>query len=154
MLDHFGRGERAKPRRSAIVVAARKPHQEARGEQVASAGGIDDALNRQRMNRISLLTRNDEAALLATGPHTKSHVGAQRVHRRVEVGGLVQAVKLALVGKDQIDSLLADEIEELTAIAINTESVRERERDQPTGAMRDTGGLEKCLLGAGRVPQI
>src|SRR5215471_14244951 len=105
MLDHFGRGERTKLRGSAVVGAARKPDQETRREQVASAGGIDDALDWQRMNRVGLLARDNKAALLAAGHDAQADVGAQRIHGRVEVRRLIETVELALVGKDQVDRL-------------------------------------------------
>ena len=41
MLDDLGRGERAEPRRGAVVGPARKSDQETGGEQVAGAGGVD-----------------------------------------------------------------------------------------------------------------
>ena len=63
-------------------------------------------------------------------------------------------MQLALVGEDQIDGLLANELKKLAAIAVDAEGVRQRERNEPAGAMRDPGRLEECLLGAWRIPQV
>ena len=124
------------------------------GEQVAGAGGIDQPLDRARRHRIGLLAGHDQAALFAAGDHGKPRIVAQRVDRGVEVGGLVEAVQLALVGEDEIDRAGADEIEEFGAIAVDAERVRQRQRDVALGVMRDLGRLEEGLLGVRRVPQI
>src|SRR5262249_49079388 len=55
VLNNLGGCKRTKPRRNAVVVATRKPDHEARRKQVASAGRVDNTLNRQRMDRIGLL---------------------------------------------------------------------------------------------------
>ena len=74
--------------------------------------------------------------------------------RGVEIGGLVQALQLALVGEDEIDRAGAHQVEELVAIAVDAERIRERQRDDAAGAMRDLGRLAERVLRVRRIPQI
>ena len=154
MLDHLGSGQRPQPRRRAIFHAPRQSDQETRGEEIAGAGGIDQPLDRARRNRIGFLAGHDQTSLLAAGDHRKPHIVAQRIDRSVEVGGLVEAVQLALIGEDDIDRAGADEIEEFRAIPADAKRIRQRERDVALGAMGDICRLEEGFLRVRRIPQV
>ena len=103
MLDHLGGGERAEPSAGAVVGAAREPGQKSRREQIAGAGRVDDALDRERRHRLSAVGTGHQAPLLAARHHCDIDIGAQRRDRRIEIRGLVKAVQLGLVGEDEID---------------------------------------------------
>src|SRR6267154_2232161 len=69
MLDHFGGGERAELGGSPVVLIARKPDQEPRGEQIARAGGIDELVDRRRVHDFVAFARHDHAAFFAARHH-------------------------------------------------------------------------------------
>ena len=47
-----------------------------------------------------------------------------------------------------------DQLEELVAVALDAERIRERERDPAVGAVRDLGGAPDGVLRRGRVPEV
>ena len=153
-MDHLGRHQRPEPRRVAIVGAAREPDQKTRGEEVAGAGGVDQALHGARRNSRGFLARYDQTTLFATRDHRKPRVVAQRIERGVEVGGLVQAVQFTLVGENEIDRAGSDEIEEFRAITVDAERIRQGQRDVALGVVRNLRRLEEGLLRVRRIPEI
>src|ERR1043165_3915660 len=103
MLDASRRRERAEPRGGAVVLAAREAHQESGGEQVARNRGVDQPVDRRGLDRLLLRAGDHYAAFLAARHHRELHVIAQRRGGGVEIGGLVQALELALVGEDEVE---------------------------------------------------
>src|SRR5262249_6295271 len=154
MLDHFGGCQRPKPRRVAILGAAREPHQKTRGEQIAGAGSVDHALHGARRNSVGFLARHDQTTPFAARDHRKPRILAQRIERGVEVGGLIQAVQFAFVGENEVDGAGADEIEEFRAITVDAERIRQGQRDVAVGVMRNLRRLEEGLLGVRRIPEV
>src|SRR6185369_5867588 len=112
MLDHFRRRQRAEPRRGAMVLAARMSDQEAGREQIAGAGRIRHFLDWHRRHHLDAVARDDDAALGAARHHCELGVISERLRGRVEIRRLVQRMQLMLVGKEDVDRALADEIEE------------------------------------------
>jgi malate dehydrogenase (oxaloacetate-decarboxylating)(NADP+) len=66
--------------------------------------------------------------LFAACDHGNVHVLTQRLDSGIEIARFVEAFQVRLVRKDQIDRLVADELEEFLAVAIDAEGVRKRER--------------------------
>ena len=121
MLDHFRGSERAEAGGSAVILAVRMPDQESGREQIAGAGDIDHAFDRHRLHRLDRVAGDHHTAFLAARHHRELGVAAQRLHRGVEVGRLIEAVQFMLVGEDDIDGALADEVEKLATIAVDAE---------------------------------
>ena len=63
-------------------------------------------------------------------------------------------MQLALIGEDQVDRAVLHQLDELAAIAIDAERIRQGQRDLAAGVMRDCRGLHKGVLGAFGVPEI
>ena len=109
-----------------MIGAARKPEQEAGGEQVAGAGGVDqlvDRRGRHRFRDLSRVTTTQPFSLRVTAASLASLRSAAT--RRIEIGGLVEAFQLALVGEQKVDGAVADELEEFVAIAADAEGIRQ-----------------------------
>ena len=87
--------KRAEPRGGAMILAARQPDEKARREQITGTGNIGDLLDRLRRYRLDGIARHNHAAFLAARHHRELGLAAQRFHRAVEIGCLVEAVQLA-----------------------------------------------------------
>ena len=74
--------------------------------------------------------------------------------RLVEGRGLVERLDLVAVGKDDVDGARAHQVEELVAVAVDAERIRQRHRHFAPGGMRQLRRLPDRFLGARRVPQI
>ncbi len=135
MLDHFGGGERAHTGGGAVILAVRMSDQESGGEQVAGAGDIDHFFNRHGLHRLDAVAGDHDAAFFAARYHRELGVGAQELHGGIEIGGFVQAVQFALIGEQDIDRALADQIEKLGPKPLDAECVRQSERDAPPVTM-------------------
>src|SRR5262249_50604207 len=72
----------------------------------------------------------------------------------VEIGGLVEAVQLALIGEHEVHGAAADEIEELRAITIDAECVRQSKGDVALGGVGDLRRLEESFLRVRWIPEI
>src|SRR5579859_398210 len=90
VLDDFGGSERAQPPGILVAKAARKAKQEACREQIASAGGIDQSLDREGRYGLDLFLRGDDASVLASRDRREANVAAQLLQRGVEVRRLIQ----------------------------------------------------------------
>ena len=99
--------------------------QEAGGEQVAGAGRIHDFTDRRGRHGFGLAAGNDHAAFLAAGDNGKRRIALDRRQRAVEIAGLVERMQLALIGEHDVDGLVADQLEEFVAIAVDAERVRQ-----------------------------
>src|SRR6188768_691982 len=98
MLDHFGRRNRPKPRAIAVILVARQTCEKARCEKIACARRVDEFVDRRGGDRVMALARDHDAAFLAARHGGELHFIAQRCDRGIEVGGLVEAFQLGLVG--------------------------------------------------------
>src|SRR5215469_4219276 len=143
MLDDFGGAERADPPRRGQVKPAGKPEQEPGREQIAGAGGVDEAANGGGRNRVGFLAADDQATFFAAGHDAHPRVLAERRNRAVKICGLVEALDLRLVGEGQVDGAVANEIEEFATKAVDAEGIRQTQRHQATGLVREGCGLEK-----------
>jgi hypothetical protein len=75
------------------------------------------------------------------------------LQRVVEGVDLVQRRDLDLVREQHVDVLL-DQLEELGAVAVDAEAVRQCERDAVPSVVRDSCRQAECVLGFGLVPQV
>src|SRR5271156_5280327 len=75
MLDHFARGQRAEAAAGAIVGATGEAGEEAGGEQIAGAGGVDDTLYRESRYRLDAVGADHQTTLLAARDHRGIDVG-------------------------------------------------------------------------------
>ena len=101
-----------------------------------------------------MLARDDQAAFFTASDDGQSRVAAQRIQRRVEIGRLVQAVQLALIGEDEVHRAGPNELEKFQAIAIDAERIRQCEGDIALRRVRDLRSLEESFLGARRIPEV
>src|ERR1700722_20287134 len=99
MWDRHGGGQRVEPAAGAVIGAARQTREEAGGEKIAGAGRIDNALDRKGLYRFGPRRADYQAAFFAPRHHGGADVSAQRLDRGVEVGRLIEAVQLPLVGE-------------------------------------------------------
>src|SRR4051794_12454224 len=129
MLDDFGCRKRAEPRTVAMILAAGEAGEEPGSEQIARAGRVHQPVDRRRGDGLVAFPRNHHTTLLAARHHGELHVTAQRRERGIEIGGLIKTLQFALIGKHQVDRAGAHQIEEFIAIAPDTESIRQRQRD-------------------------
>ena len=58
------------------------------------------------------------------------------------------------IGEEDVEAAVADQAEELVAVAVDAEGVRKRERDLVAGLVGDLHGLAEGFLGGRRVPEI
>src|SRR6185312_2054231 len=65
-----------------------------------------------------------------------------------------KAGQFLLVGEDDVDGALTNEIKELGAVAIDAEGVRQRQRHLARSLVRDRRRLDEGLLRLRRVPKI
>ncbi len=154
LLDHLGGGEGADPRRADQIAAMGDAEQKPGGKQIAGAGGVDQSFDRPGRYRVGFVARQHDAALFRAGNDGGRAIVAQRRQRRVEGGGLVERFDLRLVGEDEIDRAGAHQIEELVAIAVDAERIRQRHGETALVPVGNSGGKADGVLGARRVPQI
>src|SRR5690606_37522038 len=153
VLDDFRRGEGAEAGAGAVIVVAGEAEEEARGEEVAGAGGIHELVDGEGRHRRRLLTRDDEAALFRTGDDAERALAAEGGDRRVEVRRLVEALQFVLVGEDDVDLAVAHQRQELVAVAVDAEGIGQRDGNPAAGAVGDVGSLDEGLLGGRRIPE-
>ena len=75
------------------------------------------------------------------------------MHGLVEVVGLVERRDLALIGEQDVH-VVVHQFEEVGAVAVNAEGVRQRQGHGTAGVLGDSDGLAHGLLGTRRVPQV
>ena len=63
-------------------------------------------------------------------------------------------MQLAFVGKYDVDNTFPDEVKKLRAIAIDTKSIRQCQRDAAAGLVRDSRRLDEGFFRLWRIPQI
>src|SRR6202167_3104363 len=83
VLDDLRRRQRAEPSASDHVAIAREAGEEAGGEHVARAGGVDKLGDREGGNLPGPVAVDDHAALLRPGDDSEHALGAQIVERLV-----------------------------------------------------------------------
>jgi hypothetical protein len=119
MLDYLGGCQRTEPGRVTVVLPTRHSDQEAGREQIAGAGYIDNVLNGRSIHGFKSIAADDHATLGASRHHRELRVLLQGFGRSLEIGGLIEAVQFMLVGEDQIDRPLLDEVEKFGAVTID-----------------------------------
>src|SRR5437588_12912328 len=89
-----------------------------------------------RVDHVHVVAGDDDRAERAPGQRRDLAMAADMVQRLVEALDLVERSDLVLVREKDVDVEL-DELEELGTVTIDTERVRERQRDTPVGPVRD-----------------
>ena len=99
------------------------------------------------------LLPSDHDAAFVGARHDAQHLplrrafGAERGQRRVEVGCLVEALHLALIGEQNVERAGANQPQELVAEAVDAEAVRQGQRDLTAGGVRHRARGSERLLG-------
>ena len=101
--------------------------QEARRVEVAGTGGVEHARRRHGVDDMHLLAAQHHGALGPAGQRREMDVAADLLQRLVEVGDLVEADDLGLVGEQDVDTAI-DQLAELGAPAVDAETVGEGQR--------------------------
>src|SRR3546814_19121383 len=96
---------------------------------------------------------DDDRAFLAAGQRRHLAVGTHRLQGGVEIGRVVEAADLLLVGEDDVDVLL-DEILQLVLVAVHQEGVGQGEGDLAAGGVGKARGGQERRLGRRRIPEI
>src|SRR6185295_1440771 len=109
----------------AMILAARKTGEKSGREQIARARDIRHLRDWFGLHRVDCFARNDDAAFFAARHHRKLGLATQRFDRSVEVSGFIKTVQFALVGENDIDEALADQIKKLRAVTVDTERIRQ-----------------------------
>jgi len=126
--------------------------QEARGVEVAGAGGVDQLRHHPGGHLDRGVPGDDDRAELGTRQGGDGSVTAHGLDRRVEVGA-VQSGDLGLVGEQEVD-VVGDQIQEVVAVAFDAEAVRQGHRDRPAGVVSDGGRPTEGLLRVGSIEQV
>ena len=79
MLDHLSGGQRAEPRRRAMILTAREANQESGGEQIARPGRIDHLVDRRRGDRDGLAILDSDCALRPLGDDQRRNMDLELV---------------------------------------------------------------------------
>ena len=106
----------------------REAVQKARSEQVAGAGGVDDAPDRLGGNDVGLIARDDHGAFFRARQGGDLAMPAHHLQGRVEIINLVERGDFLFVGEQDID-LVFDQIEEFVAPTLDAKRIRQAERD-------------------------
>src|SRR6476646_8032143 len=129
MLDDFGRADRAHTERVCEALAARVSKQEAGGEQVAGAGGVDQFLDRLGGNIRTLAAANGKGPVLAARDDQGLDFRSDRGDGAVEMRNAGERVYLRLIGKKDVDPAAVEQLIESVAVAVDAKCVGESERD-------------------------
>src|SRR5262245_64504719 len=154
LLNDFGRSKPAEPGGCSMILPARQTDQKARSKKIAGSGHIDDFCDRFGTDGLDCVTRYHHATFFTARDHRKSCVVSQRLHGGFEVGSLVKAVQLTLVGENNVDNAFADEVEKFSPIPVDTESVRQGQRDTTVVLVSNLRRLHESFLGLRRIPQV
>ena len=123
MLNDLSCRERAEAGGSAMILSPRQADKKTRGKQVTGAGHIGYLCDRFRRHRLEGSARYHHAAFFAPCHYRKLGFGTQSLNCAVEIGGLVQTVQLALVGKNDIDGSPANQIKKFRALTVDTDRI-------------------------------
>ena len=111
MLDHFGGGDRAEPQRLLRGRPARLAEQEAGGEQVAGAGRVDQFARSARPATSARSPPRMASAPSSLRVTTRvSTFGRDRRDRALEVRDAGQRLDLGLVGEQDVDPAVVDQL--------------------------------------------
>ncbi len=155
MLDDFGGGDRAKLERSLEPEPARLAGEEAGGEQVARAGRVDQPLDRLGRHVGPLAARNGGRACLAAGhDQRRRDLSARQAMASSTSLTMRHRRGLGLIGEQDVDLAVAQQLPEAVAVAVDAECVGQGEGDLAAGGMGrlDRGLHRRARLG--RIPQI
>src|SRR5262249_36847129 len=103
VLDHLRGRDGAEACAVAVVLIARQTGEKACREEIACASCIDEFLDWRGRNGLMAFARNDDAALFTARHGGELHLVAQRRHRSIEVGGLIEAFQLRLICENEVD---------------------------------------------------
>ena len=122
MANDLGRRDSADAGAVGQAAALGETVEEAAREQVARAGGIDDARDWLGGNDDLLPARDNDGAFFRPGNDGDRGMRRQLGHRRAQVGRLVQAEHLCLVAEHHVD-VPGEQITEVGAVPLDTEYV-------------------------------
>ena len=105
--------------------------EETGGEQVAGAGGVDEIVDGRCRNFPGFFTLDDDSAFFGAGDRGDHFFPAQRRDRRGEIRGLVQSVKLGLVGEQNIHQAVAHQTQKFPLVAIDAKHIRQKSAPLP-----------------------
>src|SRR6185437_14464923 len=118
MLDHLGGGDGAEAQRVFKLLAARRPEQEASGEQVARAGRVDERIDGLGGYFGALATPCSERPLLAPGDDQSLDPWRNFGNCSFEVGDAGKGLDLRLIGKEDVDSAVVQQLVEAAAVSV------------------------------------
>ena len=155
MADDFAGGDRAEPRRvgAAAGPAPRRAGSPRRtGRRRRSGRRSSRPASPARLRRLSGVTTSAPSAPTVTAASAQS--ARTRIDRRVEARRSRRASSAPKsLAKRMSTVRVADEVEELGAVAVDAEGVGERERDLAPGRVRHAGGLAEGFLGFAADPR-
>ena len=126
MRNDLGRRQRAERRALAVRKILCVAGEEAGREQIAGAGRVDDFLDRKGRRRDDAgALGHHHASRRARDDAQQAGFALQLLERRVEIGGLIQRVQLALIGEQNIDDAVANQLEKFVAVAVDAKGVGE-----------------------------
>ena len=148
MRDDLGGAQRAELGAMRHVLAAGEAIEEARGEEIAGTGGIEDLRDRRGRDFDAILAGEDFRAFLAARQHRDLGLAAHRGGGLLEILRLVERADLGLVGEEDVD-MAADQVAEIGAVAIDAERIGEGEADFAAGLVGNGGRLTEGLFRRG-----
>ena len=129
------------------------PCEESRGVEIARAGGIDQPVDGRRRDGVNRALARDHRAPGAPGQRGDGTVRAGSLERALEFAHLIERHRLILVREQDVD-FVRHQVAELGAVALDAETVGEREADPPACGVGDPERLAEGLLGRRRIPEI
>lgn len=153
MADDFGGRDSPEPGAGLEVPLAGEAEQKAGRVGITGAGGVDDLTHRLRIEGVNGAVGNNNGAFFRTRQCRHLTMVANPLHCLGKGMDLVERDDLVLVGEQDID-VLFDEANEVGAMAIDAEWIRQAEGDAPAGAMSDSGRFLEGFLRLWSIPQV
>ena len=128
--------------------------QEARGELVACAGGVDDLVDRLRRHFGPLAVMDGDRALFALGRDQQRHLAGDGGDARLEVAFARQRCQFVFVDEQDVDHTVVDHGAEIVAVAVDHEAFAGGEGNLAPGAAGHVDRAAHRLARFLGVPQI
>lgn len=127
--------------------------QETRCILISGTSCIDNFGNRFRRDHNRLTITNHNGAFLTSGNGGDRRICLKARDGFVEVSRLIERKEFLFIGKENINMVL-HKMQEAFTVAVDTEAVRQRQRDEATGGFRNLGCVNKRGLGVVLVEKI
>ena len=123
MAEHFARSKIADGRSGFIGQTKGVAIEEPGGEHIAGTCGIDKPLDRSCRHRDNSNGTDDMAALFAVSHRCQRTIRLNGLQRRIQIRCLIKRFDLGIIGEQNINRAILDEVKKFFAPAVNAERV-------------------------------